>query len=388
MSKYNWRTVSLKDEKYFLNEVRRYLYPDMSEKNWIDICALFNTIDWQRGQNYILLNQAMAILQATEPNQVLQISKNSRGELLSYFNNDNKHQIQIQPYYQPIIHENMNLLRDARELYFYISKLLLETQNPNEPVKTVYEPQEIHDYILDQKIKESKSGFVQYQEPSMSSLLVANLARVYLKEGRLCFSIYPQQFDPGKSAAEWFDALLTSYEKLELRIENLQSKRLSGSPESKPIFSSVEVQKYFQTIQLSEVISEPFVFVIMPFSKMDVDQKYYSRVIKPLIETKFKMGCYRSDEEKKSVKVDNKIFTMIKKSRLVIADITNNNPNVMYELGLAHALNVDVVLITNKEPKNMPFDISHVHAELYLDQNQLENNLREQLKHYGLKEQH
>ena len=53
------------------------------------------------------------------------------------------------------------------------------------------------------------------------------------------------------------------------------------------------------------------------------------------------------------------IFTTIDTGKLVICDITGRNPNVLYEVGIAHARNVDVVLITQNEG-DVPFDLQHI----------------------------
>ena len=43
---------------------------------------------------------------------------------------------------------------------------------------------------------------------------------------------------------------------------------------------------------------------------------------------------------------------------LVVADVTDRNPNVMYELGLIDAVGQDVILIGQSiRPDDLPFDI-------------------------------
>jgi hypothetical protein len=45
-------------------------------------------------------------------------------------------------------------------------------------------------------------------------------------------------------------------------------------------------------------------------------------------------------------------------ARLVLADCTEKNPNVFYEIGMAHAIGKKVVLITRSD-KDIPSDIKH-----------------------------
>ena len=56
------------------------------------------------------------------------------------------------------------------------------------------------------------------------------------------------------------------------------------------------------------------------------------------------------------------ILDGIAKSEIVIVDITGNNPNVFYELGIAHSLRTrqTIIIITQDEDvSRSPFDIRH-----------------------------
>lgn len=62
------------------------------------------------------------------------------------------------------------------------------------------------------------------------------------------------------------------------------------------------------------------------------------------------------------------IFDLIAKSCIVIVDFTGKNPNVMYETGVAHALQKEVIPITQRLD-DVPFDLKHHRILVY------ENNL-------------
>ena len=49
---------------------------------------------------------------------------------------------------------------------------------------------------------------------------------------------------------------------------------------------------------------------------------------------------------------------------VLVAELTTRNPNVFYELGIAHALNKPVVLISSNEP-DVPFDLQHIRVIYY-----------------------
>ena len=55
--------------------------------------------------------------------------------------------------------------------------------------------------------------------------------------------------------------------------------------------------------------------------------------------------------------ITDQIWQGIRRAEVLVADITGTNPNVFYELGLAHALGKEVILLSqSREPP--PFDIS------------------------------
>lgn len=84
-------------------------------------------------------------------------------------------------------------------------------------------------------------------------------------------------------------------------------------------------------------VDERLCFVIMPF-KAPLDEVYLD-VIKPAIETPpVSLRCIRADEIYTTGTVLGGIWEEIQKSRLIISDLTNRNPNVFYELGLAHTM--------------------------------------------------
>lgn len=76
-------------------------------------------------------------------------------------------------------------------------------------------------------------------------------------------------------------------------------------------------------------------FVIMPFSD-DLDNTYM--VIESVAES-MNIVCTRADNiSTTSEPILNKICTQISQAYFIIVDITNLNPNVFYELGIAHVL--------------------------------------------------
>ncbi len=60
----------------------------------------------------------------------------------------------------------------------------------------------------------------------------------------------------------------------------------------------------------------------------------------------------------------DQIWTGIHSSKILVAELTGRNPNVFYELGLAHALQQPVVLVSSNE-KDVPFDVQHIRVIYY-----------------------
>lgn len=98
-------------------------------------------------------------------------------------------------------------------------------------------------------------------------------------------------------------------------------------------------------------------FMLMPFSE---DFDYIYGVIKKDLNDNG-LICNRADEIAGSKPILNKILTEILKSRYIIADLTSYNPNVFYELGIAHSFKdaQNILLLKQKESK-IPFDLTHL----------------------------
>ena len=107
------------------------------------------------------------------------------------------------------------------------------------------------------------------------------------------------------------------------------------------------------------------VAVMMPFSKeftpvYNVIKSVCSNVGYPAV---------RVDEIYGPSKIINDVFSIIVQSRIVICDLTGRNPNVLYETGLAHARDREVILITqNKE--DVPFDLQQFRYIPYVSNNE------------------
>lgn len=94
-------------------------------------------------------------------------------------------------------------------------------------------------------------------------------------------------------------------------------------------------------------------FVLMPFD--DELDWAYDRLIRPAFEDA-QYTVIRADDIDSQQNILRDVVTAIVESDVIVADLTGANPNVYYELGLAHALKKQVVLLSQDVTK-APFDL-------------------------------
>ena len=95
-------------------------------------------------------------------------------------------------------------------------------------------------------------------------------------------------------------------------------------------------------------------FVIMPFG-VEFDEIYEDSFKPVLTSAGFEVN--RSDELTNSAEsIMRTIIRQIEDSCLIVADLTDSNPNVYYELGIAHAMHKPVINLTQAVDE-LPFDI-------------------------------
>ena len=96
-------------------------------------------------------------------------------------------------------------------------------------------------------------------------------------------------------------------------------------------------------------------FVLMPF-RPELLPIYEGHIV-PACES-VGLAVSRADRIFSTRPVMDDILTAVSTARFVIADLTDGNPNVFYEIGLCHALDKDVILIT--QSPHAPFDVNHI----------------------------
>lgn len=105
------------------------------------------------------------------------------------------------------------------------------------------------------------------------------------------------------------------------------------------------------------------VFVLMPYKPKSLFDRVYGTI--RVVCSGLGLESWRADRDIQTGKIMESIWKRIDTSKIIVADLTGKNPNVMYELGLAHGIRNDVILITQDDPGTLPFDIKGVRVSQY-----------------------
>ncbi len=124
---------------------------------------------------------------------------------------------------------------------------------------------------------------------------------------------------------------------------------------------------------------QPEISVMMPFDSA------FDNVYKTLQQTAKSMNldCIRADDIWEHEAVIQDVVSLICNAKIVVCDCTGRNANVFYEIGIAHALGKDVILITQSK-NDIPFDLQHLRYLPYLNneegRTELSTNIAQRIK--------
>jgi hypothetical protein len=142
-------------------------------------------------------------------------------------------------------------------------------------------------------------------------------------------------------------------------------------------FEKVDIAKStharFEKVDIAEPSKK--CFVVMPF-KQGLDNVY--RVIQETVEEQG-IECLRADQRHVSTPIYKDIENLIKEAKLVIVDLTDKNPNVYFEAGLATAWGKPLIFLS-QSAKDLAFDVQHMRTITYSNAIGGEKKLKEDLK--------
>lgn len=131
-----------------------------------------------------------------------------------------------------------------------------------------------------------------------------------------------------------------------------QSYQVKGSSNS-----AVRQSTFLRNAGISggELAGDPrLAFVLIPFNEEFADT---FSAIKTACE-QAGLRAMRGDEEQVNTDIMRHILRLIARARVVIAVVDGRNPNVFYELGIAHAMNKTTILVSSQGSFDLPFDIA------------------------------
>jgi transcriptional regulator with AAA-type ATPase domain len=114
----------------------------------------------------------------------------------------------------------------------------------------------------------------------------------------------------------------------------------------------------------SFTVESDYCFVLMPFSETNDLQSVYQNHVKRVVEEKCGLRCERADDIHDISGIMQSVWESVNRARVIIAEMTDRNPNVFYELGIAHTLGKHVVMIT-QSMDFVPFDLKHLRCIVY-----------------------
>lgn len=163
---------------------------------------------------------------------------------------------------------------------------------------------------------------------------------------------------PAELFLEFKEVFLDSLETAELLSRHDGKVRVIDATSS----AGKENDLFKQLERTTEIDANASCFVMQPFGAPL--GSYYEKVYKPAIE-KAGLKAVRADADIFATgKIMDQVWRGISSAKVLVAELTSRNPNVFYELGIAHALRKPVVLVSAKE-EDVPFDLQHIRVIYY-----------------------
>lgn len=88
-------------------------------------------------------------------------------------------------------------------------------------------------------------------------------------------------------------------------------------------------------------------------------EKTYRTIVKPVFD-ELGIVCFRAKDIEHSGVIDVPMYDSILKADYVLADLTALNANVMYELGIRHAVKKNTTILISDNQLKIPFDVNHI----------------------------
>jgi len=111
----------------------------------------------------------------------------------------------------------------------------------------------------------------------------------------------------------------------------------------------------------ADIDYDKVIFVITPIGQEGSEERKHAdlvlrQVIAPVAKA-LELNAVRADEIERSGIINRQVFEFLTRARISVADLSFNNPNAFYELGVRHMSKLPTIQII-REGDSVPFDVS------------------------------
>lgn len=121
------------------------------------------------------------------------------------------------------------------------------------------------------------------------------------------------------------------------------------------------LEEVLKAAKEAEINRNNLVFILMPFA--GEYKKFYEEAVKEIV-TNIGLDCKRVDDYYGPRSIMGDVFNYIKEAKFILADFSECNRNVCFEVGIAHALEKNVVLLSQKL-EDVPSALRHIRCHKY-----------------------
>lgn len=182
-----------------------------------------------------------------------------------------------------------------------------------------------------------------------------------IPEDEFFYNTLTREFGIPRDRVEKFSEVFVSNLKFLNSFQATSHEIVETTNEKSQVESSSEIPKISPKSETRVREFLDICFVMMPFG--DWNDRYYQEIyVLAIKDAGFEPS--RADELFTSGSVVEQIWEQIKKSKVLVADLTGKNPNVFYELGLAHAATKPVIFVASSI-EDIPYDLRHLRVIIY-----------------------
>lgn len=226
----------------------------------------------------------------------------------------------------------------------------------------------------------------------MSTLIIITVGILIMLSYVLAFRYYAKRSDKrfdtlyshiGLSRSNIEDAVYGNTNRLTRSADNYVDVNhlfITNGGDKLMISQSVANYSFFEDLGIDFAklaVNESQIMCLMPFHKS------YNRVYKKIQQAAKETGFHllRSDSEFVAGEILKHTINLILQSELVIAVLDGRNPNVFYEIGIAHSVGKSVLLLSDSSHfDKIPFDVSANRILFYSNLEELRKGLVTKLK--------